>query len=175
MLWIEMWCTAMYSKLHCTVCTACKHKICTWKKYCRCAPWKVANRDLCHHKTFEICHNLFGSISRLFRMFVLLGSTVCGRFDRARLNLLNFNLLKNWGFTEWMIYHSLHFFDFKYKCWNLNLNSNTPPGAKLGLCRSTIYSKFIFEHPNFSLSIQIFLWASKFFFEHQIFHCTSWY
>ena len=43
----------------------------------------------------------------------------------------------------------------KYKnCLNMlyYLKVNTPPGAKLGLCRSTIYSKFFFEH-------QIFLWA----------------
>ena len=59
----------------------------------------------------------------------------------------------------------------------LYLYFNTPPGAKLGLCRSTIYSKFFigaskfffgasklfFEHPNFSLSIQIFLRLAIFF------------
>ena len=62
---------------------------------------------------------------------------------------------------------------------------NTPPGAKLGLCRSTIYSKFLIAHQifhwrplwrplwsqinsKFFFEHQIFLWASKFFFEHQI-------
>ena len=33
-----------------------------------------------------------------------------------------------------------------------DFNCNTPPSAKLGLCRSTIYSKFFFQH-------QIFLWS----------------
>ena len=43
---------------------------------------------------------------------------------------------------------------------------NTPPGAKLGLCRRTIYSKLsTLDHNLF----QIFLRESKFFFEHQIF------
>ena len=42
---------------------------------------------------------------------------------------------------------------------------NTPPGAKLGLCRRTIYSKLSTSSqfiPNFSSRIQIFLWAPNF-------------
>ena len=47
--------------------------------------------------------------------------------------------------------------------------NNTPPGAKLGLCRRTIYSKLSTSGHNL---FQIFLRESKFFFEHQIF--LSW-
>jgi len=43
---------------------------------------------------------------------------------------------------------------------------NTPPSAKLGLCRRTIYSKLSTSDHNL---FQIFLRESKFFFEHQIF------
>ena len=42
---------------------------------------------------------------------------------------------------------------------------NTPPGAKLGLCRRTIFSKLSTSDHNL---FQIFLRESKFFFEHQI-------
>ena len=42
---------------------------------------------------------------------------------------------------------------------------NTPPGAKLGLCRRTIYSKLSTSDHNL---FQIFLREYKFFFEHQI-------
>merc|ERR1712051_899743 len=51
---------------------------------------------------------------------------------------------------------------------------NTPPGAKLGLCRRTIYSKLSTSDHNL---FQIILRESKFFFEHQIFlslsHCRG--
>ena len=51
---------------------------------------------------------------------------------------------------------------------------NTPPGAKLGVCRRTIYSKLSTSDHNL---FQIFLRESKFFFEHQIFlslsHCRG--
>ena len=50
-----------------------------------------------------------------------------------------------------------------------NFSFNTPPGAKLGLCRRTIYSKLSTSDHNL---FQIFLRESKFFFEHQIF--LSW-
>ena len=46
-----------------------------------------------------------------------------------------------------------------------NLETNTPPSAKLGLCRRTIYSKLSTSDHNL---FQIFLRESKFFFEHQI-------
>ena len=48
-----------------------------------------------------------------------------------------------------------------------NLENNTPPGAKLGLCRSTIYSKFLIAH-------QIFHWRPLWRpLWSQIFHCTE--
>ena len=57
--------------------------------------------------------------------------------------------------------------------WNKKIcsfyfSNNTPPGAKLGLCRRTIYSKLSTSDHNL---FQIFLWESKFFFEpRQIFY-----
>ena len=50
------------------------------------------------------------------------------------------------------------------------LKYNTPPGAKLGICRRTIYSKLSTSDHNL---FQIFLRESKFFFEHQIFLSLS--
>ena len=62
----------------------------------------------------------------------------------------------------------------KYLWFDAHLVHNTPPGAKLGVCRRTIYSKWSTADHNL---FQIFLQESKFFFEHQIFlslsHCRG--
>ena len=55
-----------------------------------------------------------------------------------------------------------------------SISHNTPLGAKLGLCRSIIYSKFLIAHKFFHCTPYFSLHAI-FFTAHHIFHCTPYF
>ena len=63
----------------------------------------------------------------------------------------------NSSLTNWMwLRHISHFYVLHCKV------CNTPPGAKLGLCRSTIYSKFLIAH---QCKMAKMVWNEKFGFK----------
>ena len=83
-------------------------------------------------------------------------------YHSALGGLISFLILSLWA-ALWLFCRRTGWFD---------IIPNTPPGAKLGLCRRTIYSKLSASDHNL---FQIFLRESKFFFEHQIFLSLSGY